>query len=75
MGMSIGWRPTDPTARKWVDGGNSFCVAMERAFGLPCTLTDKHIEKLKGMSACGHEGAETLIGAIYDHGSIEVDSG
>lgn len=75
MGVSIIWKPTDPKHGTDVKGGSSFHKALENAFGgFPMTLTSKDVEKLQGIAACGHEGAQELINAIWEADSIDVDA-
>ena len=75
MSVSIGWRPDDPKKLEYVSGGSSFHKALEEAFGMmPITLTEKETFVLRGIAACGHEGASELISAIMDKGPIIVEA-
>lgn len=74
MGVSIGWRPHDPKALNYIDGGSSFWAIIKGTFGDKPILTREHVEFLQGVYACGHDGAQELINAIYEHEKIQVEA-
>lgn len=74
MGVSMTWKPTDPSTGKDFEGRSSLHKALMRAFGeFPITLTTKDYSKLEGIAACGHEGVEDLLTAINEHDSIDLE--
>ena len=70
-GVSIKYRPV---TNQWdyVDGSTQFHAALHHLFGVPCTLSEKHIPNLEGIYACGFKGAKELIDAINECGEIEL---
>lgn len=46
---------------------------LQNKFGFPSKLDHSHIDYLKGLNDAGHEGARTLIDAIYQFSVIEIN--
>jgi len=76
MSVSIGWRPDDPKQLKYISGGSSFLAVLETAFNQkePLPLGEGDIKVLRGIAACGYEGAEELVSIIHENGSIIVEA-
>lgn len=70
-GVSIKYRPV---RNQWdhIDGSTKLYDALSHLFGMPCTLSEKHIPNLDGIYACGFKGAKELIDAINECGEIEI---
>lgn len=70
-GVSIVCRPVTVD---WSDSGGrgELFKALEELYGLPATLGGTQIPELRGMAACGADGAQSLIDAICEFGRIEV---
>ncbi len=75
MGVSLTWKPTDPTEGTSFASGSSLHKAMENAFGVfPMTLTKEDLQTLAGIAACGFDDIHELIAAIHEHSSVDVDA-
>jgi hypothetical protein len=74
MGVSIGWRKKDPKSLSYIASTSGLHRILSDTYGIPCELSSSDIGFLKGLGACGHKGADELVGAINDHGEIIVDS-
>ena len=74
MGVSLTWKPTDPTIGKSFASGSNLHKYLENAFGcFPLTLTRDHIPVLEGIKACGYDDINELISAILEHDSVDVE--
>ena len=74
MGVSITWAPV-ATSQASVASKSALFEALQNAFGnMPMNLERQHVGTLKGIRACGHQGADELIDAIHKHGEIQVDA-
>lgn len=75
MGVSLNWKPVKPDNSITFASGSAINKALIEAFGeLPVRLSYPHIERLKGIRACGFEDIDDLIEALEKNEQIEVDS-
>ena len=73
MSVSMYWQPYKPKRGKNFDGGSTLHGILERTFGnFPIILTSKDIPILQGIEACGNEGINDLINALYDYDQIKI---
>ncbi len=75
MGVSLTWKPTDPSTGESFSSGGRFHQALEKAFG-PCPMTIglRELGTLRGFVACGYEEADELIDAINANNSIDIEA-
>jgi len=74
MGVSLSWKPTDPSQGTSFASGSKLHSILENSFGgFPITFTNADVSKLEGIMACGYEDIQDLITAIYKHESVDVE--
>ena len=71
VGMQLGYKKV-VNDFEFLTSSGSFYSALDKLFGIPCTIDYRDIPKLEGMEACGFVEARELIAAINLDGAIEV---
>lgn len=71
MSCTLYWMPVS-NQNNYVDGGQLRDI-LQNKFGFPSKIDHSHIDYLEGLKDAGHEGAQTLIDAIYQFDVIEIN--
>ena len=75
MGVSFTWEVIGPVEEHSFGHGSTLNKVLEECFGaFPFDVNATDVGVLKGIKACGHDGIQELIDAIYEHEKIRVKS-
>lgn len=75
MSVSMTWQPHETKRGKHFNGGSTLHGILENAYSsFPIVLSMDNVEFLKGLQACGYDGAGELINAIYEYEVIKIEA-